>query len=142
MFIFSSDQTLDSLASANASSSIVDLLYAQDPGPGVKCQEILYEAYQHLGDVDALYGCGNSNLLVEHQRINHIIQEQKYFKAMSLIDIELVKGNFRHIKGQYFVAPLTPEPSCQCLLSFPSRFDGYFFTIRTISHPQWDSWSP
>ena len=96
----SPDQTLDQQVSRHASSSILDLLHVQDPDQAVTCQSILYDAYQHLGDINALYGCGGSNLLIEQRRINHILQEQKYFKAMGLIDIELAKGNQGYSSGK------------------------------------------
>ena len=53
-----------------------------------QCQEILYLAYKNLGDSDALYGCGSGIILASENSngINHLIHEQKYFKAMSYLD--------------------------------------------------------
>ena len=75
--------------SANASANILEVIHAQNPEEGAACQAVLYEAYQNLGDADALYGCGNGFLLEESGRISHLAQEGKLFKAMGRIDSAL-----------------------------------------------------
>ena len=85
--------------SANAAANILEIIYAQNPEEGTACQAVLYEAYQNLGDVDALYGCGNGFLLDESGRINHLAQEGKFFKAMGR------HGVFQVRMGQVSMCP-------------------------------------
>ena len=54
------------------------------------CQSILYSAYKHIGEVDALYGCGTNLLMETSSRIEHVMLGRKYEKALGMLGSDQV----------------------------------------------------
>jgi len=50
------------------------------------CQKLLAETYQHLGNIDAIYGCGEERLLNVNSRILHLVNENQLYKALGMYD--------------------------------------------------------
>ncbi len=83
---YSDYDAIEKTVSKHASENILEIINGHMPNEAAACQAVLYEAYQNLGDVDPLYGCGSSFLQSEAGRINHLAQEGGYFKAMAMAD--------------------------------------------------------
>lgn len=102
--------TIELGASANSSRNILEVVFDEDPVRGAQCQDILYEASRRLGDMDALYGCGTNFLFRDAGRLNHMLQEKKYFKALGLLDI----GQGRVDSRRYARGSRGSRCSCFC----------------------------
>lgn len=65
------------------------------------CQRLLAETYQNLGNVDAIYGCGEERLLNVNARIQHLVNENQLYKALGMYDqLASQSDNVDHEEGK------------------------------------------
>lgn len=71
------------------SVSYVDYIYETRPTEGKMLQNLLSNAYQQIGDKDALYGCGSSMLLNSKRRVTQYEYIGKWEKVLLNYDAKL-----------------------------------------------------
>ena len=85
------------------SVSMIDEIYEINPEKGKLLQDIVREAYLHIGDPDSIYGCGLSHLTDSSFKTQHYIHLRQWDKVMLAQDVELTCGNTAsHSKYKYF----------------------------------------
>ncbi len=82
-----------SSADEDLGSSLLDRVYASNRSDGGVCQRILYEAFERLGEDDALYGCGSGLLLSRTGRIKGLVHEQRWLEALACCDANIAHAS-------------------------------------------------
>ena len=73
--------------------TLLEYISTYHPHEGEVCKAILFESHKQLGEKDALYGC--NSIFDDSGRTKLLIEEDKRFKAMGLLD-SLIGSSSRH----------------------------------------------
>lgn len=73
--------------------SPIDCICESKPESGKLLQDIVREAYLHIGDPDSIYGCGLSHLTDPSFRTQHYIHLRQWDKVMLAQDVDMTCGS-------------------------------------------------